>query len=168
MRHAAPETHPASLAGRPLFTVDFDVAGGILAFGASPFGDQRVGHISGGRFTGERLSGIVLPGGGNWSRTGRLGTDASVGTFDANAILQAEDGALIHMRYTGRSLVPDAVRAAFADPTTPDVPPDRYYLRIAPVFETASPAHAWLNGILAVGIGQRTPSGVRHIIHEVL
>ena len=51
-------------------------------------------------------------------------------------------------------------RAALVDPA-------RYYLRIAPVFETAHPDYAWLNGILAIGIGERTDLGARHRIYAV-
>src|SRR3546814_16757841 len=69
---------PAALATRHLCTVEFEVGGGIIGIGASPFGDQRLGYSSGGRFFGPRINGIVLPGGGNWSRSGRLGGDAAV------------------------------------------------------------------------------------------
>src|SRR3546814_6299456 len=55
---------PAALATRHLCTVEFEVGGGIIGIGASPFGDQRLGYISGGRFFGPRINGIVLPGGG--------------------------------------------------------------------------------------------------------
>ena len=139
-----------------------------VALGASPFGDHRLGYISGGRFFGPRINGVVLPGGGNWSRGGRLAEAVSVGTFDARAVWQTDDGDLIYLSYTGRSVIPDDVRATFADPERPDADPSRYYLRIAPVFETASTRYGWLNGVLAVGVGERTDFGVRHVIHEVL
>jgi len=158
----------AALASRHLCTVEFEVGGGIIPMGVSPFGDHRMGYISGGRFFGPRINGIVLPGGGNWSRGGRLGDSASVGTFDARAVWQTDDGDLIYLSYTGRNIIPDDVRAAFADPAAPDVDPSLYYLRIAPVFETASQTYGWLNGVLAVGVGERTNFGVRHVIHEVL
>jgi hypothetical protein len=158
----------APLASRPLCTVEFEVGGGIFGIGASPFGEQRIGYISGGRFFGPRINGIVLPGGGNWSRGGRLGSGEAVGTFDARAVWQTDDGALISLSYTGRTMVPDDVRALFADPAAPPVDASRYYLRIAPVFETASPKYDWLNGLLAVGVGARTDFGVRHQIHEIL
>ncbi|MCW0197916.1 DUF3237 domain-containing protein [Sphingopyxis sp.] len=159
---------PAALASRPLCTVEFEVGGGLIAIGASPFGDRRLGYITGGRFFGPRINGIVLPGGGNWSRGGRLGEVASAGTFDARAVWQTDDGALIYLSYTGRSVIPDDVRATFADPAVPDADSSRYYLRIAPVFETASVEYGWLNGLLAVGVGERTDFGVRHVIHEIL
>lgn len=158
---------PGDLATIPLCTVDFHVEGGLLALGDSPWGSRRVGYISGGSFAGPRLAGEVLPGGGNWSATGRL-DDAGVGTFDARAVWRTHDGALIYVTYTGRSVVPDDVRAEFADPAHADlVDPGRYYLRIAPVFETAHPAYRWLNGILAIGIGERTDRGARHRLFAV-
>lgn len=161
------QERPDGLSSTHLCTVEFEVAGGIIGLGASPFGDHRVGYITGGRFFGARINGIVLPGGGNWSRAGRLGDDVSVGTFDARAVWQTDDGATIYLSYTGRSVVSDEVRTAFADPAAPPVDPSRYYLRIAPVFETSSMRYGWLNGILAVGVGERTDFGVRHQIYEV-
>lgn len=168
MNEENPRDVASALATRHLCTVEFEVGGGIIGIGASPFGDQRLGYISGGRFFGPRINGIVLPGGGNWSRSGRLGDDASVGTFDARALWQTDDGDLIYLSYTGRNIIPDDVRATFAHPAVADADPSLYYLRIAPVFETASAKYGWLNGMLAVGVGERTDSGVRHVIHEIL
>jgi hypothetical protein len=111
---------------------------------------------------------VILPGGGNWSRSGRLGESANIGTFDARAVWRTGEGDLVYVSYTGRSLIPADVAAGFANPDAGPVDPARYYLRIAPVFETACPALGWLNGVLAVGVGERTDFGVRHIIHEVL
>lgn len=158
---------PAALASQYLCTAEFEVGGGIIGIGATPFGDQRMGYVTGGRFYGPKINGVILPGGGNWSRSGRYG-DASVGTFDARAVWRTDDGDLIYLTYSGRNLIPDDVRAEFADPAQPDVDPARYYLRIAPVFETASEKYGWLNGVLAVGVGERTNFGVRHAIHAIL
>lgn len=153
------------LASEPLCVAEFEVAGGLVDLGSSPFGTRRLGYITGGRFFGERLSGTILPGGGNWSQSGRAG-DAAFGTFDARSVWEADDGSLIYVSYGGRSVIPDAVRAKFAADEAVD--PSEYYLRIAPVFETQSPQLAWLNGVLAVGVGERTDFGVRHIIHRIL
>src|SRR3546814_2215336 len=92
MREENRDKAPAALASRHLCTVEFEVGGGLIAIGASPFGDQRLGYITGGRFFGPRLNGIVLPGGGNWSRGGRLGEASSVGTFDARAGWRTDAG----------------------------------------------------------------------------
>ena len=158
-------TSMPSLSTRPLCVAEFEVAGGIVDLGTSPFASRRLGYITGGRILGDRLSGIILPGGGNWSHSGKAG-DATIGTFDARSVWQAEDGSLIYVSYGGRSAIPDSIRRKFAEEEAVDQ--SEYYLRIAPVFETASTHHAWLNGILAVGVGERTEFGVRHMIHEVL
>lgn len=161
-------TAAETILGDYLCTVDFHVAGGIHPLGASPFGERRIGYITGGSFDGPRLAGEVLEGGGNWSVAGRLDAQSSVGTMDARAIWRTNDDAMIYVSYGGRSVIPDDVRAEFADPSrAARVDPARYYLRIAPVFETASPAYAWLNGVLAIGIGERTDRGARHRIYIV-
>lgn len=157
---------PVALASHHLCTVEFDVGGGIIAIGSSPFGEQRAGYVTGGRILGPRIRGEVVPGGGNWPRSGRIG-DAAVGTFDARVVWKTEEGDLIYVTYTGRSVIPDDVRTAFADPAKPPVESSRYYLRIAAVFETASETYGWLNGTLAVGVGEVTPFGVRHVFHAV-
>ena len=164
----ATETAPQTVLGDYLCTVDFHVAGGILPLGASPFGERRIGYVTGGSFAGPRLRGAVLPGGGNWSVAGRLDATTAVGTMDARAIWQTDDGAVIYVSYGGRSVIPDDVRAEFADPArAASVDPARYYLRIAPVFETADPAYGWLNGVLAIGLGERTDLGARLRIYVV-
>ena len=60
------------------------------------------------------------------------------------------------------------VEDLFRDPAQPDVPHSDYYIRIAPVFETADPRYAWLNGVLAVGCGHRTATGIRHSVFAIL
>ena len=41
------------------------------------------------------------------------------------------------------------------------VPPERVYFRTSPVFETAAPAHAWLQRSLFLGLGERQPNLVK-------
>jgi hypothetical protein len=158
----------AVLVSEPLCIADFRVEGGIFSAGRSPFGEQRVGYVSGGSFEGPRLKGEILPGGGNWPRSGVLADGAAAGTFDARAVWRTDDGATIYVTYTGRSRVPADVAAAFRDPAAPPVDPSRYYLRIAPVFETGDARYEWLNTVLAVGVGERMPWGVRHRVFAIL
>lgn len=150
-----------TLNSEPLCCAAFEV-GEMMSLGASPWGSRRIGYITGGRFEGPRLKGEILPGGGNWSESGPHEGGAAVGTFDARTLWRTDDGALIYVTYTGRSLVPADVSAAFRDPAQPHVDPSRYALRIAPVFETADPRYAWLNAVLAVSCGERISTGVRH------
>src|SRR5262252_7556623 len=49
------------------------------------------------------------------------------------------------------------------------VDPSEYYFRVAPMFETGAERYAWLNKILAVGVGERLPPNkVRYDIFEIL
>jgi hypothetical protein len=157
-----------TLASEPLCVADFRVEGAIMTMGRSPFGEQRAGYVTGGEFAGARLKGEILPGGGNWPKSGVLANGAAAGTFDARAIWRTHDGAMIYVTYTGRSMVPPDVSAAFRDPSAPPVDPSRYYLRIAPVFETGDARYEWLNTVLAVGVGERMPWGVRHRVFAIL
>lgn len=152
----------SQLASEPLCVADFRVEGPIMPLGRSPFGERRVGYITGGEFRGARLSGEIMPGGGNWSQAGELEAGVACGTFDARTIWRTGDGAMIYVTYSGRSVIPGEVSAQFRDPQADPVDPDRYYIRIAPVFETSDPRYAWLNGVLAVGCGQRMNWGIRH------
>ncbi len=109
---------------------------------------EHVGHaggapvgltpIVGGTVRGPRLSGKVVPGGGDWT-VRRAGTAVDL---DARYLIRADDGALIDSvnkgSWVGPPEVDDALDAGEA------VHPDRYYVRTQPVFRTDSPQHAWL------------------------
>ncbi len=155
-----------TLASQPLCVADFRVESGIMAIGRTPFGERRVGYVTGGEFSGERLTGEILPGGGNWPVSGQLADGTAVGIFDARAVWRTHDEALIYVTYTGRSVVPAAVGQAFREATP--VESSRYYIRIAPVFETSDPRYDWLNGVLSIGVGERMPWGIRHRVFQIL
>jgi hypothetical protein len=155
-----------SLKSAPLCCAEFEV-GDIMDLGRSPFRSRRVGYVTGGRFEGPRLKGEILPGGGNWPEGGTAADGAALGTFDARSVWKTDDGALIYVTYTGRSRIPADVAAAFRDPAQPHVEHDRYSIRIALVFETADPRYDWLNGLLAVGCGERQTGGIRHYIYAI-
>jgi len=64
--------------------------------------------------------------------------------------LETDDGALIHMTFTG--VRDDA----------------NHYFRTLPRFETAAPKYVFLNRLLAVGSGELHPDGPVHMIEEIL
>jgi hypothetical protein len=81
-------------------------------------------------------------------------------------VLKADDDALIAMTYRGIRQGPaDVIKRMEGGQ---EVPPDAYYFRIAPTFETASPKYGWLNQILAIGVGHRLPDGPVYSVFEVL
>jgi hypothetical protein len=150
------------LRSRPLFTLEMSLYP-IQEVGATPLGQRRVVPVAGGTFEGERLRGVVLPhAGSDWLLQRQDGSFQQ----DVRLTLEAEDGTLILMSYRGVRHAPSEVSEALARGERVD--PSRYYLRIAPFFETSGLRHAWLNHIVAVGMGERLADGVRYEVFEVL
>jgi hypothetical protein len=139
-----------------------EVAVGLaLGIGRVPGGERRIIPILGGRIEGPRLNGEVLPGGADF----QLIRDDGVAEIEARYTLKLADGALVYIVNRGlRHAAPeDMARLLRGEP----VPPERVYFRTAPVFETASPAHAWLHRSLFLGLGERRPDSVRVAIHAI-
>jgi hypothetical protein len=64
-------------------------------------------------------------------------------------------------------LAEGAGRALFDPVTGPLVDPRRFYLRINPLFETGSPEVAWLNDLVAIGLGRPIANGVQYDVFAV-
>ena len=114
--------------------------------GSTPQGTLTIFPVTGGSFEGERIRGQVLAGGGDWVTAHEDGTL----TLDLRVTLETDDGALIHMTFTG--VRDDA----------------NHYFRTLPRFETAAPKYAFLNRLLAVGTGEAYRDGPVHTIEEIL
>src|SRR6266481_8618985 len=116
---------------RPLMLLRLDTSS-TEEIGLTPRGALSIFPVTGGSFEGELLRGKVLAGGGDWV------TGKADGTFDLDlrVTLETEDGALIHMTFTG-------VRDD-----------GNHYIRTLPRFETADPKYAFLNRLLALGVGE--------------
>ena len=150
------------LRSQPLFTIQMTLHP-VQELGATPMGQRRVVPVSGGSFEGARLRGVVLPhAGSDWL------LQRADGTFqqDVRLTLQTDDGVLIGMLYRGVRHASAEVSAKLA--RGEQVDPSQYYLRIAPFFETGGARYAWLNNIVAVGVGERLPDGVVYQVFEVL
>jgi hypothetical protein len=113
-------------------------------------------------FAGPKLKGDVLPGGADWLLTRADG----VRELDVRLTLRTDDGHLIYMSYRGiNTITPEIIqRLRHGEP----VSPSEYYMRITPVFETGAERYGWLNRIVAVGVGQRLPTAVRHTVYAIL
>lgn len=150
----------ASVRTRPLFIMRLDVQP-YQVIGGPEGAFRRVGVVPGGIFEGERLSGKVLPGGNDWQTVRNDGSTL----LDVKLVLETTDGAHIGMTYKGvRRGPPDVIERVNKGE---DVDPATYYFRTNPVFETAS-SYSWINGILAIGAGYRTPAGVIYSLFEIL
>jgi hypothetical protein len=123
---------------------------------------RRIGVVFGGSFDGERVSGEVLDGGADW-----LTFDAKGGsTLDVRLVLKTRDEALIGMTYQGIRHGPPEVMEKMRNGEIVD--PASYYFRTVARFETAAAPYAWLNGILAIGVGHRLSGGPVYSLFEVL
>ncbi|MBV8868026.1 MAG: DUF3237 domain-containing protein [Acetobacteraceae bacterium] len=144
-----------SQAPQPEFVaeVQAEVAAPII-IGASAAGERRIVPIIGGRVSGPRLEGEILPGGADF----QLIRPDGVAEIEARYALRLNDGALVHVVNRGlRHAAPEDVERLLRGEA---VPPERVYFRTAPCFETAAPAHAWLRRRLFVGLGERQPAAV--------
>lgn len=130
--------------------------------GDTPLGRRRIINITGGRFTGERLSGRVLPGGADWQVIRADG----VADLDARYTLETGDGALIYVRNHGLRHGPAEVLRQLAAGEAVD--PARYYMRTTPRFETGAARYAWLNRIVCVATGARRAAEVELEVFQVL
>lgn len=103
-----------------------------------------IGEVTGLHAEGERLRGSLK---GNaaadWLRIGPDG----VGTLDVKATLETDDGAIVHLTYSGRLLL------------------ETMTVYAAPLFHTGDERYAWLNRIQAVSKGAFQPDGT--LVYEV-
>jgi hypothetical protein len=98
-----------------------------IPLGTSPAGARRIIPITGGRFEGPRLKGIIMPGG----EDAQFDRADGVTVFEARYWLKTDDGAVI-------KVVNRALR-------------DKTYLRTQPTFEAPTGPHDWLNRAIFVG-----------------
>lgn len=129
--------------------------------GETPLGRRRIIGITGGKFSGPRLSGKVLPGGADW----QLIRADGVACLDARYTLETEDGALIYVNNKGYRHGPKDVIDRLA--RGEEIDPSLYYMRATPWFETSAPQYAWLNCTICVASGARRAAAVELEFFEV-
>jgi len=100
-----------------------------IPLGKSPAGDRRIIPITGGKFAGPKLKGIIMPGG----EDAQFDRSDGVTVFEARYWLKTDDGAIIKV-----------VNRALSDRAN-------NYLRTHPEFEAPTGQHDWLNRALFVG-----------------
>jgi len=142
-----PQSYPS-----PEFKPLFELSATLERFddlGDTPQGHRMVAVVGQGSGTvsGDRVRGQILGGsGGDWLLVRPDGT----GQLDVRITIKTDDNALIYMRYEGIAAGEALPRVLGGEA----VPPGDYYFRTTPYFETSSEKYAWLNKIVAVGVGQ--------------
>ena len=134
----------------------------VIDVGATPHGIRQVIYIKGGKFEGPKIKGVVLPGGGDWfvRRADQLVE------VDVRCVLRTDDNQLIYccLRGINEMTAEVAIKAISGQ----SIDSSKYYFRVAAVIETGSKKYAWLNRIVAVGVGKLIPAGVEYNIYMVL
>jgi hypothetical protein len=116
--------------------------------GAGPFGNRSVFAVVGGEVTGDRVSGKVASGGGDWVLIG----DDGFGRLDARMTIDTADGAHLYVEFHGLLELNEAAGAAMNGEREIDF--GDLYARIAPRIETGDSRYEWVNRSLFVGDGR--------------
>ena len=132
-----------------------------LEVGQASYGQRRIINITGGSFSGPRLSGKVLPGGADW----QIIRSDGVAEVEARYTLETHDGDLIYISNWGyRHGPPEVIKRLNSGEK---VDPSEYYFRTLPKFETGSTEYAWLNSLICVAVGERRSDEVLITVYEV-
>lgn len=147
-----------------LYRAEIEVASPQL-LGRTPAGERRIYPILGGRFDGERLRGRILPGGADWQIVREVAAGSVEMRVEARFTMETHDGALIYVQNQGiRRATPEQVSRMMGGEA---VDPATYYFRMTPRFETGDARYDWLNGVMAVASGMRSPECVVYDVYAV-
>ena len=143
-----------NLPHRHLLTLRLNVDFAAMAvIGKTPAGLRRIAPVTGGTFTGDRLNGLVMPGGSDWV----VNRTDGVMVIDVRLTLKTDDGALIYLTYQGRFLTDADAMARFNKGMLLDT--GDYSLALSARFECGHDRYSWLNNVIAVGTGIQTATG---------
>ncbi|MDD9957649.1 MAG: DUF3237 domain-containing protein [Gammaproteobacteria bacterium] len=110
-------------------------------------GHTRIAPVTGGTFSGPRLSGTVHDGGADW-----ITQVSGHSSLDVRITLETDDGAIIYMTYKGMVVPGDG----------------GLYWRVTPSFTTSSEEYDWLNHRVFVGKSKQVDGQVAYDIFEIL
>lgn len=118
--------------------------------GPGPFGHRMIFEVTDGVVEGERLSGTILPGGGEWFLAGADG----FGRVDVRLQVTTHDGASIYFQYYGLLEINEASMAAIGGAGSDF---EDHYFRTNPRLETGDERYAWVNQTMFIGKGHVLP-----------
>lgn len=136
----------------------------LFDVGQTPVGQRVIAYATGGSFEGPRLRGKTLAG-GDWAHIRPDG----VLVIDVRVTLETDDGFRIYVTYGGRIVMTPEMLAKAFDPAVADsLDPASYYFRTNPLFEApVNSPYAWLNSVVAVGVGRVRSGGVSYRIYGI-
>jgi len=142
------ETPATQLDVEHLFTMTATIGPSPALIKGGPSGTRFIAEVTGGTFTGPKLSGTIVGPAGDWVTARKNRTIK----LDVRLTLLTDDGEHIFVTYSG-------VGVPGADGLTE--------IRTAPLFETGAEKYAWLNDVQAVGIGQSTTGSVTYEVYAL-
>jgi len=104
---------------------------GAIDVGTTPHGNRQVVYIQGGTFEGPKISGEVLPGGGDWF----VRRADEMVDVDTRAVLRTDDGHVIYVHFKGINDMSAEMGLRILKGEV--INPSEYYLRVIPILETA-------------------------------
>ena len=110
-------------------------------------GHTRIAPVTGGTFSGPRISGTVHNGGADW-----ITQVSGHSSLDVRITLETDDGAIIYMTYKGMVVPSDS----------------GLYWRVTPSFTTSSEEYDWLNHRVFVGKSTQVEGKVAYDVFEIL
>lgn len=129
--------------------------------GAAPAGNRQIWIVKGGTFSGPKIRGELLPGGGDWA----LARTDGVVQLDVRATARTDDGALVYATYGGLIVLSAEQMGRLLGGG--EVPINEYYFYTNPMFQTGDERYAWLNQVIAIGRGKAVPGGVEYRVWAV-
>ena len=103
----------------------------------------------------DKINGKILECSGDWG----LVLDSTTFKVDVRATVETDDGALIYMTYSGYDHTNAKNFAMISAGKGSDLSRSDYYFRTSVSFETSSLKYAWLNHIVAIGVGRFPAAG---------
>ena len=108
-----------------------------------------------GTVKSDKINGKILESGADWG----LVLDSTTFKVDVRATIETDDGALIFVTYSGYNHANAKNFAMISAGKGGELSPSDYYFRTSVYFETGSPKYAWLNRIVAIGVGRFPSAG---------
>jgi len=118
-------------------------------------GTRLISPFKNGFVKSDKINGKIVEGSGDWG----LIIDSTTFKVDSRVTIETEDGALIYMTSSGYSHSSAKIAAMIGAGKGGELSPSDYYFRTSVSFETGSPKYAWLNSIVAIGVGRFPAAG---------
>jgi hypothetical protein len=132
-----------------------------MEIGPGPYGMRAFFEVTGGEVTGERVSGRLVGGGGDWVLIGQDGW----GRLDVRTQIETHDGAFIYLTYGGVVEMTEQAQKALAEGG--ETRWEDQYFRTTPRLETGDSRYAWVNQSVFLAQGRIYPGGVQYRIYRV-